>query len=230
MDSPIPNVNSRIHAAVGDPSITSSTISETLALDNACIKNLRDLNHELRTPLSGILGGAQLLGMHDLSAEQRALVDAINQSALQLLNTIDHLLGVKRAEASRAPTATFELKKPKVLLVEDNPTIQKIHKIFLEQLGCIVDVVGNGIQALGCYDQAYHLVFMDLGLPDISGIEVTAEIRKYRNNLPVIALTAYATEQEKQRCLEVGFNEVMTKPTSSLELQKILNKWLPYLY
>lgn len=103
-----------------------------------------------------------------------------------------------------------------LLLVEDNITNQKIAKIMLEGIGCEVDIVNNGEEALTRLRdmQAYDTILMDIGLPDMDGYEVANMIRQNDNfkKIPIIAMTAHAIECDKQKCLTSGMNEVIIKP------------------
>lgn len=112
-----------------------------------------------------------------------------------------------------------------VLLVEDNALNQKIAKILLEELGCHVDIVDNGKQAIESNRiKQYDIIFMDVGLPDMDGISITKAIRKenIHQNVPIIALTAHALEQDRERCLQASMNDVLTKPIKSVDLKRIL--------
>lgn len=103
-----------------------------------------------------------------------------------------------------------------LLLVEDNITNQKIAKIMLEGIGCEVDIVNNGEEALSRlrHTHAYDTILMDIGLPDMDGYEVANMIRKNDlfKKIPIIAMTAHAIECDKQKCLTSGMNDVIIKP------------------
>ncbi|HTM62976.1 MAG TPA: ATP-binding protein [Gammaproteobacteria bacterium] len=103
-----------------------------------------------------------------------------------------------------------------LLLVEDNITNQKIAKIMLEGIGCEVDIVNNGEEALSKLNasQSYDTILMDIGLPDMDGYEVASRIRKrdHLKNIPIIAMTAHAIESDKQKCLVSGMTDVIIKP------------------
>lgn len=111
-------------------------------------------------------------------------------------------------------------KKLKVLMVEDDPVIQYIHKKMLDQFKCIVDVVSNGRDALKIID-AHDLVLVDINLPDISGFEVIKTIRE-KSNVPIIALTVHTGKKEKQASLKAGANKFICKPVSLNQLRGLL--------
>jgi CheY-like chemotaxis protein len=114
-----------------------------------------------------------------------------------------------------------------VLLVEDEPIVQKVHLAFLERLGCTVELATNGLEALNKATHK-HIIFMDLGLPDISGYEVTSEIRRRENgnhNTPIIVLTGYILSEVTEKCLEAGANAIFNKPINIDTLKNILDEF-----
>lgn len=118
----------------------------------------------------------------------------------------------------------------RILLVEDDRIIQKVHKKMLEQFGCQVELAENGLDALNKFKQAsYDLVFMDVGLPKMSGIEVAAAIRKHEGNdkyTPIVALTGFSQEEDKANCLAAGMDAVATKPITPDLLKRFLQQWI----
>lgn len=116
--------------------------------------------------------------------------------------------------------------KLRVLLVEDNRMIQMVHYRLLERFGCHVDLAKNGQQALDMVSHCHDLIFMDIGLPDISGIEVTAEIRRREGNnrrTRIVALTALLEQEIHEACLAAGMDGVETKPIAFDKLAFIIN-------
>lgn len=115
-----------------------------------------------------------------------------------------------------------------VLLIEDNLVNQKIAKIMLEDFGCTVDVVDNGQAVLEIKDTLpkYDVIFMDIGLPDISGFELVSQLRQesYLKEMPIIAMTAHVLDRDRQRAIEAGMDSVVAKPISYDELAAILKK------
>lgn len=119
-------------------------------------------------------------------------------------------------------------KKPLILLVEDNPLIQKVHTKFLELLGCEIDIASNGKEAINLSQKNYDLILMDIGLPDMDGLKTTTTIRNQINNkeIPIVALTSLGDLVEKE-CKAAGMNAVATKPISIGHLSILLQNWLP---
>lgn len=120
-------------------------------------------------------------------------------------------------------------KAIRILLVEDNELNRKVVRIMLEELHCQVDNAATGEQALALLDKnTYDLALMDVGLPDINGLQVTQHIRERltKQQLPVVGLTAHVHEQDIRACLAAEMNDVLTKPLSHEELQEMLSKWV----
>jgi signal transduction histidine kinase/CheY-like chemotaxis protein/HPt (histidine-containing phosphotransfer) domain-containing protein len=116
-----------------------------------------------------------------------------------------------------------DLNFARILVVEDNPINQKVIENTLQGWNAQYTLVGSAVE---CFDelfsQEYDVLLMDIELPAISGIEAAKYIRsRFTNenrNIPIIALTAYAYETERQKCLDAGMNEVVVKPFSPDEL------------
>jgi CheY-like chemotaxis protein len=115
-----------------------------------------------------------------------------------------------------------------ILLVEDNPVNQKVALRFLDRLGYRADAAANGIEAvtaLGSRD--YHLLFMDLQMPEMDGFEATRQIRR---NLPpgrqpcIIALTANALASDRELCLAAGMNDFITKPIKLTDITSVIRR------
>lgn len=121
-------------------------------------------------------------------------------------------------------------EKNHILLVEDDPIPQKVTRRQLKELGYQVDTASDGRAALKLLEKkSYDLIFMDVGLPDISGLEVTAEIRKREQNdahIPIIGLTIHALGSEQESGLQAGMNEYIVKPLLQERLKSVLKQWV----
>jgi len=117
-----------------------------------------------------------------------------------------------------------------VLVVEDNPVNQKVALGMIQKLGHRVEVVGNGKEALEALTRGpYNLVLMDCHMPEMDGFEATRNIRHGkagRIDVPVIAMTANALSGDREKCLEAGMNDYISKPVSLTSLDKMIQKWL----
>lgn len=136
------------------------------------------------------------------------------------------------ALASRSPMGSAL-----VLVVDDNLINQEIAKALLEAEGLMVDVVDNGEQAISqVCKQRYDLVFMDLQMPVMDGLEATRRIRNlgrddaaalgHLSTLPIIAMTANALQDDKERCLKAGMDAHLGKPIDPEALHHLLHHWL----
>jgi len=117
----------------------------------------------------------------------------------------------------------------RILLVEDNDINQIVATELLQDAGVVVDIAENGQVALDRIDAGrYDLVLMDMQMPVMGGVCATREIRRLprHRNLPIVAMTANAMTQDRQRCLEAGMNDFLSKPIEPDEMWAILLKWL----
>lgn len=131
---------------------------------------------------------------------------------------------------SAVASSTQPGRPPRILLVEDNPVNQLVVKGLLGRLGLTVEVARQGEEALKILrQQDFDLVLMDCNMPLMDGYEATREIRRSgrQTGLPVIALTANAMPEERERCRRAGMNDYLSKPLRREELEAVLERWLP---
>lgn len=115
-----------------------------------------------------------------------------------------------------------------ILIVEDNLINQKISKILLEQVGCKVDIADCAKAAFQKVGNHYDVIFMDIGLPDMDGFEAVEHIRRREGperHTPIVAMTAHVFAHDRQRCFDVGMDEVIAKPIMRDDLISILRRW-----
>ena len=124
-------------------------------------------------------------------------------------------------------------RKARILLAEDNSINQQVVVAILRKMGYShVDVVGNGREAIAALkSKSYHLVLMDVQMPEVDGIDATKTIRQQYSTaknveIPIIALTAHAMDGDKERCLAAGMNDYVSKPVSPDSLGTIMEKYL----
>ena len=117
----------------------------------------------------------------------------------------------------------------RILLAEDNAINALLTRTLLEADGCHVDVVEDGQLAVEAMkNQSYDMIFMDMRMPNMDGLESTRKIRALPNvakDLPIVALTANAFDDDRNACFDSGMNDFMTKPVSAEELQDMVNQW-----
>ncbi|NHN37216.1 response regulator [Pseudomaricurvus alcaniphilus] len=117
----------------------------------------------------------------------------------------------------------------RVLLAEDNKTNQYLSKLLLERRGLKVDVADNGQQVIEmATSHTYDIIFMDVSMPVMDGVNATTILRQWHSpaQLPIIAMTAHAGDDYRQRFIDSGMNAVITKPIDPELLDEQLERWL----
>jgi light-regulated signal transduction histidine kinase (bacteriophytochrome)/CheY-like chemotaxis protein/HPt (histidine-containing phosphotransfer) domain-containing protein len=144
-------------------------------------------------------------------------------SMVNLVST-DKESAVEKSDGHLGPT--YEMR---ILLAEDNLTNQEVALAQLEKLGYKADVVSNGAQAIEALRHGrYDLILMDCEMPTMDGHEATRNIRESGNSdIPIIAVTAHAMSEERDRCLSEGMNDYLSKPVDLACLAEVLAKWSP---
>ena len=125
-------------------------------------------------------------------------------------------------------TMPKDLKGKTVLVVDDNIMNIMIANIILKKYDVVVSEASNGEEAVNYLkNNECDLILMDLQMPVINGYEASEIIRqKLRLNLPIIALTASNTEEEREKCFEVGMNDYLAKPFSEDQLLQTICVWI----
>jgi|GEM_PF-4225153 len=144
------------------------------------------------------------------------------------------VVGELKSEPPKKPVAIRVAKSANgelILLVEDNVTNQILAKAILEDLGYQVHVVANGAEALEAMSRVeYALILMDGQMPVMDGFETTKKIRENEKSteqhIPIVAMTANASEEDRQQCLQAGMDDFIAKPFKSAELHRKVEKWL----
>ncbi len=117
-----------------------------------------------------------------------------------------------------------------ILLVEDNPVNQRLAKIMLTKAGYQVAVADNGKEAVERYmasPKDFDLIFMDVQMPEMDGLQATKAIRaKGFDTVPIVAMTAHAMKGDREKCLEAGMNDYITKPIKRELVFEVLEKWV----
>jgi len=143
-----------------------------------------------------------------------------------------------RTDKHAAATATLPLEQElahrfagmRVLLAEDDAVNQEVARELLADTGLVLDIVGNGQLAVerACTG-AYALVLMDVQMPVMDGLEATRVIRRHPDHglIPIIAMTANAFQEDRQKCLDAGMNDHIGKPIAPEQLYDQLLRWLP---
>lgn len=130
------------------------------------------------------------------------------------------------------PGAARKHERARILLAEDNPVNQEVALAILGKLGYSASVVGDGSKAINALQKRdYHVVLMDCEMPELDGFEATRLIRDpatgaVNPRVPIIAVTAGAMAGDRERCLEAGMDDYMSKPLEPEKLEQIIAKWL----
>ncbi|VAW89785.1 diguanylate cyclase/phosphodiesterase (GGDEF & EAL domains) with PAS/PAC sensor(s) [hydrothermal vent metagenome] len=127
------------------------------------------------------------------------------------------------------PVPEINLSGARVLVVEDNRINQRIAREILQGVGVEVEVAANGAIAVQAVrDSSFDLVLMDLQMPEMDGYQATRMIRKDKqfDALPIIAMTAHAMAGDREKCLDAGMNDHLTKPIDPEHLFAVLQRWI----
>ena len=147
------------------------------------------------------------------------VVDAVKTDDGPAVRAAVHL------EIGQAPSRT----SGPVLVAEDNPANQKLVRAMLKKLGYRADIVANGLEAVEAAGRIrYDVIFMDCQMPDMDGFRATAEIRsreRQEDHVVIIALTAGAMKGDRERALEAGMDDYITKPVRLGHLAEVLTRW-----
>jgi signal transduction histidine kinase/CheY-like chemotaxis protein/HPt (histidine-containing phosphotransfer) domain-containing protein len=225
--------------------------AETVADGPAALIRLREA-YAAGTPFSVLLSDVQMPGMDgfDLARAVRD-DDALAALTIFLLSSDQQegdvarcrKLGIERCllkplrvralreallpePAARGALVAPDLPAPfalRLLVVEDNVVNQKVARALLEKMGHAVTLAGDGRAAVQAA-AASHFdgILMDVQLPEMDGLEATAEIRRFSPDIPIIAMTAYAMKGDRERCLSAGMNGYVSKPIARGELADAL--------
>jgi CheY-like chemotaxis protein len=163
------------------------------------------------------------------------LIKPVKQS--QLFDTIITVWGRQKTVVKEKPStivtrhtiAEQKRQRVRILSAEDNPMNQKLVVILLKKAGYSVDAVENGRRAIQSLKlKAYDLILMDVQMPEMNGFEATKAIREMeggKQHTPIIAMTAHAMKGDRERCLEAGMDDYVSKPIDPNELFAKVEKW-----
>lgn len=166
----------------------------------------------------------------------KTLYEPLNNSKMRVLLKNYHSQNFQAQQSKKVNRKKFNTDTSKfnanVLIAEDNIINQKLIKRTLEDIGLTVDLASNGLEAFQKRkDGNYDLMFMDIQMPFLDGVEATQEILEYEEDhnqphIPIIALTANALKGDRERFLDAGLDEYTTKPLVREEIVSILNHFL----
>ena len=215
-----------------------SAISEFSAFSQADSSTTRKfggtgLGLRISNMLAEILGGGiQISSTHGEGSTFTIRVDCGKPDSLELVapeNDVQRKLRVATKERAEEPSGTL-LEGVRVLLAEDGPDNQRLISHLLKKAGAKVDFADNGRIAVdyltGCaVEDLPDVVLMDMQMPELDGYGATIELRESGYTLPILALTAHAMSGDRQKCIEAGCDDFLTKPINRNELISSCAKW-----
>jgi two-component system sensor histidine kinase/response regulator len=174
------------------------------------------------------LTGAGLDAFLKKPVRQSALLDCVTS----LLGNLGTVNAKKESLKSAAlPVDPGKVPNARILVVEDNVVNQKVAKRMLEKMGCSVQLVANGIEAVEVVGALpYDLVFMDCQMPEMDGFEATRLIKqapRVHPLPPIVAMTANALAGDRERCMASGMDDYIAKPVKYADLAGMIAKWVP---
>lgn len=189
----------------------------------------------LELPAKPALIMVSAYGREEVMARASGRVDAflikpVSISVLieTILRTLDIKGGLKTLGGKPEKAAPLSFSG-EILLVEDNEINQQVARELLEGMGLTVTLGNNGREAVEKLETgAYDLVFMDIQMPEMDGYQATRAIRRDlgKTELPIVAMTAHAMTGDRERCLQVGMDDHISKPLNPDELSEMVGKWL----
>lgn len=208
------------------PGIDGESVAKVIKSD----KNLKDTNLVMLSSVGGF---------DSRHAGEKHFEAYLNKPVrhLELLDVLSGILCMQEQKqklqtAANVPSASLPVDKNlRILLAEDNIVNQKVAQGMLQKMGYHVDTVASGTEAIKALEiLPYDLVLMDVQMPEMDGFEATRHIRDLRSAvldhaIPIIAMTARAMKGDKERCLEAGMNDYISKPVSLQSLMGLLNRW-----
>ncbi|MBH3350222.1 response regulator [Pseudomonas putida] len=206
-----------------------ATAMDLLITDD--VDRLFELRQTLKTPILLVTAYGNFL-----PSEQSAALAPLHQLARPLARNALYqtlrrtLQGFDPEHPLASPAITLEVGRARILLVEDNPVNQLVAKGMLAKLGCQVQLATQGAEALELLElDNFDLVLMDCNMPVMDGYEASRRIRQSGRwpDLPIVALTANAMPEERERCRAAGMNDYLAKPFRREELLALVEHWVP---
>ncbi len=182
--------------------------------------------------LASSLGTKSEMARHREIHCAACLTKPLKQTSLK--STLLQVLSPKVANPTTSPvqeaTNVNEQNKSaiRILIVEDNLVNQRLITGVLHKFGYTTTTAGNGRIALEILEkESFDLVFMDIQMPEMDGLEATRRIRNQSRwqHLPIVAMTAHAMKGDREQCLEAGMNDYITKPIKRTEVREMIEKW-----
>ncbi|MEM6343029.1 MAG: response regulator [Bacteroidota bacterium] len=231
--------------SISNPRNLSAVLAEKIPFDLAILdmnmphidgaqlaQQIKQNEHYHSLPLIMLTSLAELSQQKDQSLFDAYLSKPFRQKHLLQNLAYFILKQTEQPERSRRENTQKDLShyQKSILLVEDNLVNQKVATRMLQKLGLKADIAGNGLEALKALDhRPYDVLLMDMQMPEMDGLTATKEIRAIQSPYfvqpTIIAMTANAMKGDRERCLEAGMNDYISKPIKLSQLSEILSKW-----
>jgi len=183
------------------------------------------LGLSLSIRLAEVLGGTIAVTSEPGQGSRFALTTSTG--SLQKEQFIQNVEQITSPGASDKSVVKKELLSGRILLAEDNPINQELLSLFLRKMGGEVDVADNGeIAVRKAKQNHYDLIYMDMQMPVLSGIDAIKMLRGLGCDQPIVVLTANATNKDKTSCINIGCNDFLTKPVSREILYEMSSRYL----
>jgi two-component system, sensor histidine kinase and response regulator len=151
-------------------------------------------------------------------------LENILSTDFELAAAEDKNAAIAQAESAVAGTIPAGAR---ILVAEDHIVNQQLFRTILEKQGHTVFLADNGRRAIEALEsQPVDLIFMDVQMPEMNGYDATREIRRVGYSIPIVAVTANALKGEREKCLEAGMDDFLTKPFKSGDIAPVLQRWL----
>lgn len=167
-------------------------------------------------------------------ASHQSLISVLGGNRVELADVADSDAASSKISPDSASPEPLNARGL-ALLVEDNAVNQEVAMMLLEDCDLEIDIASDGVQALECLNNSansYHLIFMDCQMPNMDGYEATRAVRAGKAgaayiDIPIIAMTANALDGDREKCLDAGMDDYITKPISFDFIEAAVKKWLP---
>ena len=183
-----------------------------------------------KTPLIMITSRGQTVSSKEMKSVGISVCLAKPVRQAKLYDSITSVLKLKtKAKPTETSDTAVPPKHARILLAEDYPINQQVVIGMLKKLGFTnVDVANDGREALKALEEIpYDLIFMDCQMPEMDGYTASREIRlRHKRHVPIVAMTAHALKGDREKCLEAGMDDYISKPIDRKELVRVLSQWL----
>lgn len=211
------------------------TARKAVAANEAKTEFLSKMSHEIRTPINAVLGMNEMILRESGERNILGYSEKIRAAGQELLKLVNELLDFSKQESSGVDEVIrqpFTAPTASILAIDDNPMNLEVLKSLLKRTKISIDTAQSGDEGLKLSKgKKYDLILLDHMMPEKDGIETLHELRSRENgpnlDTPAICLTANVIEGARDKYIEYGFDDHMTKPLDADRLEEMLLKYLP---